>query len=205
MTRLQLGLPEDQRAAAARLYWQAFGGKLGRVMGPTPRALAYLERIIRTDHVIVALRGGQLLGLAGFKTPEGAFADGSWADLRAVYGLFGASWRLALLTALIREVDNERFLIDGICVAEGFRGRGIGQALIQRLCDEAAARGYEALRLEVVDSNPRARALYERMGFRVTRHDRLGLLRFAFGFVSAATMVLELPPAATNGQDAPGA
>lgn len=192
MMVVQLGLPEPHRAAAARLYWQAFGGKLGRVMGPTPRARAYLERIIRTDHVIVALQDGQLLGLAGFKTPVGAFADGSWPDLRAIYGRVGAAWRLALLTTLISEIDNDRFLIDGICVAESARGQGIGQALIEGLCDEARTRGYRALRLEVIDTNLRARALYERMGFRVMKHEKLGLLRHAFGFASAATMVLDL-------------
>ncbi|WP_151718272.1 GNAT family N-acetyltransferase [Gemmobacter serpentinus] len=193
MTVLQPGLPEALRSEAARLYWQAFGGKLGRVMGPDARALAYLERIIRPDHVIVAMHGGRLLGLAGFKSPQGAFADGSWSDLRAIYGWFGAAWRLALLMALMREVDNERFLIDGICVAEGARGRGIGRALIEALCAEARARGYAALRLEVIDSNPRARALYERIGFRVIKQERLGILRYAFGFDAAATMVLDLP------------
>ncbi len=37
---LQTGLPEHLRAEAARLYWQAFGGKLGLVMGPEARAPA---------------------------------------------------------------------------------------------------------------------------------------------------------------------
>ena len=49
--------PAARTSAAPRpqLYWQAFGGKLGRVLGPDARALAFLERVIREDHVIVAL------------------------------------------------------------------------------------------------------------------------------------------------------
>ena len=190
--RLSLGLEDQHRPAAARLYWEAFGGKLGRVMGPDPRALRYLERVIRADHVITATSGGQLLGLAGFKSPEGGFADGGWRDLRAVYGLPGAGWRLALLGAIAREVDNDRFLIDGICVTRAARGHGIGHALIEALCAEGRRRGYPAVRLEVVDSNFRARALYERMGFRTLRHDSLGPLRHAFGFAGATVMVREL-------------
>ena len=93
---LQSGLPEEHRPAAARLYWEAFGGKLGRVMGPEPRALAYLDRVMRSDHVITALAGDQLVGLAGFKTPSGALASGNWRDMRMVYGRMGALWRLAL-------------------------------------------------------------------------------------------------------------
>lgn len=190
--RLTLGIAPEHRAVAARLYWEAFSGKLGRVLGPEPRALAYLERVIRTDHAIGAVEGRQLLGLAGFKSPEGGFADGKWTDLRAVYGLFGGAWRLALLAALGNEVDNRRFLVDGICVGAAARNRGIGSALIEALCDLARYRGYGEVRLEVVDTNTRARALYARRGFRGTAIMRLGLLRHAFGFTCAETMIRRL-------------
>ena len=187
--RLCLGLPPDQRTAAARLYWQAFGEKLGRVMGPEDRALAFLNRVIRDDHVIAALDGDTLLGLIGFKTPQGAFAGGEMADLRAIYGLTGSLWRGALLQMLSREVDSVRFLVDGICVAAEARGCGIGSALIEAICAEARARGYAEVRLDVIDTNPRARALYERHGFIATQTAPMGPLRHVFGFAAATTMV----------------
>jgi ribosomal protein S18 acetylase RimI-like enzyme len=185
---VQLGLPEDLRGQAAALYWQAFGAKLGRVMGPDARALRYLERVIRTDHVIVALEDGALLGLVGFKTPQAAFAGGGLNDMWAVYGL-GAFWRAGVLRLLEREVDNARFLMDGLCVDEAARGRGVGTALLDAIADEARARGYGAVRLDVIDTNPRARALYERQGFVAVKTAGLGVLRHVFGFDSATTMV----------------
>ena len=104
---LRLGLPETLRAEAAALYWQAFGGKLGRVMGPDARALIYLTRVILADQAIVALDGrGQLLGLAGFKTPQGSFAGGTTRELRAVAGRAGMLWRLPLLS--LREISISR-------------------------------------------------------------------------------------------------
>ncbi len=190
---IRLGLPEPLRAEAAALYWQAFGGKLGRVMGPELRALRFLERVIRPDHVLVALaEDGRLLGLAGFKSPEGGFASGEPEDLRALYGRMGALWRVRLIQALEQEVDNDRFLLDGICVAREARGLGIGAALLAAFCAEGRRRGYMAARLDVVDTNGRARALYEREGFRVERIDDIGLLRFAFGFRRAYAMVKAL-------------
>jgi ribosomal protein S18 acetylase RimI-like enzyme len=185
---VQLGLPEVLRMQAAQLYWQAFGQKLGRVMGPDARALRYLHRVIRTDHVIVALDDGHLLGLVGFKTPEAAFAGGGFGDLWAIYGM-GAIWRAGLLHLLERDVDNARFLMDGLCVAEEARGRGVGTALLDAIADEARARGYGAVRLDVIDTNPRARALYERQGFVAVKTAGLGMLRHVFGFESATTMV----------------
>jgi ribosomal protein S18 acetylase RimI-like enzyme len=184
------GLPAGREGEAAALYWQAFGGKLGRVMGPEARARAFLTRAIRPDHCLAALApDGRLLGCAGFKTAAGSFAGGSVADLQAVYGRVGTLWRMVLLRLLERDVERERFLMDGLCVADGARGQGVGQALVRAICVEAAARGYREVRLDVVDTNARARALYERLGFRAVATDRLGALRLVFGFASATTMV----------------
>lgn len=184
-------LPHALRDQAAALYWQAFGPKLGRVLGPEGRALRLLNRMMRNDHAIIAMAGDRLVGLVGYKTPRGAFANGSFADLWSVYGL-GALWRATLLHMLVREVDNERFLLDGLCVAADVRGQGVGTALLEAVAIEAQARGYRAVRLDVVDTNPRARALYAREGFRVVKESRMGVLRHVFGFESSATMVRDV-------------
>ena len=187
---LHHGLPASQRRRAARLYWQAFGGKLDKVMGPEPRALAFLERVMREDHAIAALDDdGRLLGLAGFKTPRGGFAGGTSADMRAVYGTWGGTWRALILRLLQGEVDNDRFLLDGICVEREMRSHGIGTALLAEICAEAIRRGYSAVRLDVIDSNWRARALYERLGFVAVSAHGIGALRHVFGFTAAITMV----------------
>ncbi|HMO72811.1 MAG TPA: GNAT family N-acetyltransferase [Paracoccaceae bacterium] len=188
--RFAHGLPEPLRDAAARLYWQAFGAKLGRVMGPEARALDWLRGAIMTDHAVVAMSdGGALLGLAGFRSPAGAFAATDLGSLSRAYGWPGALWRWLALWCLSREIDNDRFLFDGICVDRGARGRGLGSGLIAAAADVAAARGYRELRLDVIDTNLRARALYERLGFRPAGVQRLGPLRHLFGFDAAVTMV----------------
>ncbi len=187
------GLHTHLRPQAARLYWEAFGGKLGRVLGPDDMAIAFFERVIRPDHCLAALNeAGDLIGIAGFKTNSGSFAGGAWGDLAAIYGAWGGRWRGALLWALNREVDNDRFLVDGICVARGHRSKGVGSLLLAGLYDEAAQRGYRSIRLDVIDANWRARALYEREGFLATRTERLGPLRHLFGFAASTTMVRPL-------------
>ena len=187
------GLPNALRGDAARLYWQAFGGKLGRVLGPERLAFGLLDRVMRGDHAIVAVSdSGALLGLVGFKSPEGAFVGGALTDMIGVYGTFGALWRAGLLWLLERDLDNDRFLMDGICVAATARGQGVGTALLEAICAEGRARGYPSVRLDVIDINPRARALYERQGFVALRTSQIGLLRWVFGFSAATTMVRNL-------------
>lgn len=187
------GLHDELRPQAARLYWEAFGGKLGRVLGPDERALRFFQRVIRGDLCFSAVGdGGELLGIAGYKTRTGSFAGGTWDDLTGVYGRWGGRWRGGVLWTLGREVDNDRFLIDGICVAKAHRGKGVGSLLLAALYREAAERGYASVRLDVIQDNFRARALYERQGFRPTKTEELGLLRFLFGFASSTTMVRPL-------------
>lgn len=190
---IRQGLPAHLLEEAAVLYWQAFGGKLGQVMGPDARARRYLRRVIRTDHAYVALDdAGTLLGIAGFKTPQGSFAGGDLSDMRAIYGLFGMLWRAPLLALLSREIDNDRFLLDGLCVAAKARNLGVGTALMAAIEYEAQKRGYAYVRLDVIDTNWRAQALYRRLGYVPIKTERLGLLRHVFGFGSAITMVKPL-------------
>jgi ribosomal protein S18 acetylase RimI-like enzyme len=163
------------------------------VLGPNRRALAFLENVIRADHVLIATaQDGSLLGLAGFKTPKGSFAMGNPQALRQFYGPWGGLWRKVLLGLLSSEVDNDNFLIDGICVAPQARGQGIGTALLHALCDQAQARGYSGVRLDVIATNTRAQRLYRREGFVQTQQHDIGLLRFVFGFASSVTMVRQL-------------
>lgn len=183
------GFTDAERPVLAGLYWQAFGAKLGRVMGPQARALRFIERVMQPDHALVAREGATVLGVAGFKTAQGAFVGGDFTDLRAVYGGVGALWRAAALSLLERDVETRRLLMDGICVADAARGRGIGTRLLHAIFDEARSRGCPAVRLDVIDSNPRARALYEREGFQPVGEDHLGPLRWLFGFRSATKMV----------------
>jgi ribosomal protein S18 acetylase RimI-like enzyme len=187
------GLPDPLRNAAVDLYWQAFGSKLGKVMGPDASARAFIGRVLRGTHAFTALdEQGLLLGMAGFKTYEGSFAGGEVADIRAVYGALGAAWRLPLLWMLNDDAPSQHFLLDGICVAPSARGLGVGSALMAAIETEARRRGYAAVQLDVVDSNLRAKELYHRLGYRVEKVQSIGLLRFVYGFRSTTTMVKQL-------------
>ncbi len=102
MVTIRRGLSPDQIAPAARLYWEAFGGKLGTVMGPEPRALRFVALAMQPDHCFSATGpDGRLLGIAGFKSPFGAFVGGHSRDLRAAYGVLGAVWRSAALVDIV--------------------------------------------------------------------------------------------------------
>lgn len=190
--RLTLGLPDALRPEAAALYWQAFGGKLGRVLGPDRLALAYVERVMRGDQCLIATEAGRLVGLVGFKADTGSFAGGTAVDMRRIYGPFGGAWRSGVMQLMGGDPDTGKFLIDGLCVRPEARGRGVGSALIDAICTEGRSRGHAAIGLDVVDTNPRARALYERHGFVAASSTGIGPLRLVFGYRCAYRMLRPL-------------
>ncbi|MGZ2258955.1 GNAT family N-acetyltransferase [Roseobacter sp. A03A-229] len=190
---ISTGFQTDERPTVAALYWEAFGNKLGRSLGPRPRALQFLEAVLDPEFALVARDGdGRVLGIAGFKTEDGALVGGDLPDLQRVYGPIGGLWRGLVLSTIERDVAPDILLMDGICVQADARGLGIGSALLDAMKAEATRLGKRALRLDVIDSNPRARALYERAGFIAAGVDHTGPLEFLFRFKSATQMLWQV-------------
>ena len=104
---------------------------------------------------------------------EAAFTDDRW--LGRVHS--GSSTWLAVLADLpVGTVTSFRFpeqgedetCLVGMWVAGHARGTGVADALVTTVLDDARSRGLARVTLDVADGNGRARAFYERMGFRPT-------------------------------------
>ena len=91
----------------------------------------------------------------------------------------GVLW---LLSALERDLAPGVLLMDGIFVADAAtRPRDRDATFVGDQGRGAGAGGVSVVRLDVIDSNPRARALYEREGFCGWQADRA----WAFGALSS--------------------
>ena len=187
------GFESDQKAQVTRLFWDAFKQKLSFALKPEEKAFEFLELVIDADHAISAVNfNGDVIGVAGFKTDMGAFVGGGIKELCQVYGPFGGIWRAGVLLLLDRSKEKVTLLMDGLFVSDKARGLGVGSALLNAIKKEASKRGYSRVRLDVIDSNPRARALYEREGFVAEDTSDFGPLRYFFGFQEVTTMFYEV-------------
>lgn len=190
---ISIGFEAHERDRIAALFWQAFGSKLHIVLGPPDKALVFLAAQVDPDFALVArTNDGRPVGLAGFKTRDGALVGGELADLVSVYGWLSTLWRAPLLALIERDLDSGVLLMDGISVDATMQGQGVGTALLNAIKAEARRRGATAIRLDVIDTNPRARALYARQGFEATGTEQLGPLRWIFGFRSSTKMICRL-------------
>lgn len=190
---LREGFADGERAQVATMYWSAFGEKLGAVLRPTEKALALLAHCLDPARAIAARSAdGHLLGIAGYETERGSFTSIDLRALTRVYGPVGGTWRGLLLSVLERPPEPGTLLMDGIVVTRGARGGGVGTLLLGAIKAKARSLGFRRVRLDVVDTNLRARALYEREGFVATRTARLGPLRHVFRFSEATTMTADI-------------
>lgn len=189
------GFTESQRGTAARLFWEAFRDKLLPVMKPEENALKFLARVADPSHAIGAVApDGTLVGIAGFKTKAGSFIGGELQDLQAVYGTLGGVWRGLAVSVLERPTRRGTLTMDGIMVDARARGQGVGTALLSAIKKKAVALECTEVRLDVIDTNPRARALYEREGFVAAETTDIGPLRHFFGFRKSTMMTFNCEP-----------
>lgn len=194
---IRRGVPEGSETRVAALYWEAFGRKLGAALNPPDKARAFLAAHLHHDRGVVALVDGEVAGVAGYQLDERGLTGGSAGDVLATYGTLRGLPRLPLLLLMERRPADGELVMDGIAVAAEHRGKGIGSLLLREIAAVAAEHSCRRVRLDVIDVNPRARALYERHGFVAVRTEKTPYLRGLMGFGAVTTMHRPVTPAAS--------
>ncbi|MDZ8274826.1 GNAT family N-acetyltransferase [Microbacterium aquimaris] len=186
---VRAGFDESDRARVGDLYWAAFGEKLHRAFRTHALARQIVTASLRSDRTVVATADGEVQGVMGFHARGAGAVDITWRLLRAHLSTAGAARALLVLAPLDRRERPGVLVLDGISVAAEARGHGIGSALLGRARTLAHDHDCRWVELSVIDQNPRARALYERLGFRAVHTERLGgWARRIYGFSAATTM-----------------
>lgn len=191
-------LSEDQKKQVARMYYNAFVPKfttLWMFSANVEEAEKVLERSIEYNSGFYAIdENDDVLGFVGVENGEQYFTSLSYRAFRAAYSVFGSLWRSAAyrIYRMFHGGNGRKVLhIDPIVVSEKATGRGIGSKLLDVVLSEAKKIGLPKVILEVVDTNQKAKKLYERLGFRVYKTENLGVLTESAGFSKVYCM--ELP------------
>lgn len=190
---IRRGIPESCRKQAAKLYYAAFERKLSFALRPSG-AEVFVDDI-DLEMALAALLNNRLIGLAGFQQGDRTFFNVRFVTLARTVGWLKAAVRFGALALLDRSARRGELVMDGIVVDEAARGRGVGSALFDALFELAREQNCETIRLDVVDTNPRARQLYLRLGFEVEREEHAPYLKKLMGFSGAAVMIKRLDPA----------
>ena len=177
----------------ATLYESAFGQKLRVAIPNADHRRQLFEQSFNSEFCLSAYRGEDLLGIAGLQTPHGALASDinlSW--IFKTLGIIRGLKALTILALFDRKPKLGQLVMDGIAVDASCRGQGIGTLLLKGVLQYGLENGYEQVRLDVIDTNPKAKKLYLRMGFKELGTYRSKFFEKLVGFSAATTMVYDL-------------
>ena len=193
---IERGLPEHLRDAGVVLFDEAFGDKMRMAIGDRDKRLAFMARVYVADHIVVALRDGELLGMIGLSSGAGHYRGGlmdiPWdpRPFRDLLGLPGSIRAVLSLRPSQHKPEIDELYVDGVAVASEARGLGVGTKLLDEALVIARESGMHWLRLDVIDTNPRAQALYERLGYEVTKVQSFRYMQRIIGFGGMISMEL---------------
>ncbi|MGW5879091.1 GNAT family N-acetyltransferase [Nocardiopsis terrae] len=185
---IRTGFGEDERARVGGLYWEAFRRKLKPAFTDDGAGREFVTAAMRPDRVITARSEGTVIGVCGLRHGgRGAF-DPAWPATGKRLGPWAAARALLALGFLEHRAEKGVLVLDGICVSPEHRGLGIGSLLLEAVDAYAPRHGLHTVELSVVDTNPRAEALYRRVGFEPVDAGALGLLSGLYGFGAYTTL-----------------
>ncbi|MHA1674180.1 MAG: GNAT family N-acetyltransferase, partial [Promethearchaeota archaeon] len=111
-----------------------------------------------------------------------------WDVLKKEFGFWGALGRSLVQKLSLEELKKDEVYIGAIAVSDAFRSRGIGTQLLTAVEKYALENGFNFVTLEVINTNPRAHALYESFGFKNIKERKFGFITKRAGFTGAFKM-----------------
>jgi ribosomal protein S18 acetylase RimI-like enzyme len=190
---LQWGIPQGQYRRAARIIYDAFEHKFRYILGPRDKAIAFLATQMKEKFALVALKEGKIIGIAGARTSEGDLVDIKLIPWLRTYHIRTLRSLIVGLPFFLEQKHKGVLELSNLSVTEEARGHGVGSRIVKEFIRCAKSKGFHMVLLEVVDENVRARALYERLGFKTVKHEKVPRpWSFLLGFTGASQMVYPL-------------
>ena len=191
---LRFGVPENQHIKIANIIYDAFGSKFNKFYSNKNKVIKFISKSLRNDRTVIALKNGKTVGFAGLEHNKKSFID---PDLKETYHIFGLATPVAIIVTELLVLANKtkptELHLETLAVSVNERGKGVGSKLMQFVLNYARSKGFSRIILEVVETNARARHLYERFGFEEVKVQKIPYpFSFLMGFRSFTQMVCKL-------------
>jgi ribosomal protein S18 acetylase RimI-like enzyme len=164
---IQFGIPEKHRHQAASICYDGLVSQMGFLLGSRQKVITLIAHSLNIERGLAAQTQGQLVGLVGLKYENLPFSQFERShcirELGFLRGLL--AFRAFNNIAFAKPLPDE-MCIDVLVVDASMRGKGIGSLLMQSAFEIALKNQCTAVIVDVASTNPNARRLYERLGFK---------------------------------------
>ncbi|MHA1520778.1 MAG: GNAT family N-acetyltransferase [Promethearchaeota archaeon] len=184
-------LSEPQKDAILEIIYEAFEKKITNlelIPESKEQGLRIFKESANFEQCIIAFSQSTVVGGVGMSFRDRRFYKFRWKVLRKEFGTWGALWRSVIQAFSLGKLKDDEIYIGVIAVSKLYRGKGIGTQLLKAVEDYAREKGFKFITLEVINTNPRAHALYERFGFENIKERKFGAITKRAGFTSSFKM-----------------
>lgn len=131
-----------------------------------------LQHLIAVEETRFSAEYGLLIEADGQIAGVGFAYPGKWMTqltantlqaMKAIGALYEVDEAAQLLSS--KEANSDEYYIDNLAVFEGYRGKGYSRTLIEAFEKRAVEEGYLKIAILADVNNPKAKAIYEKMGY----------------------------------------
>ena len=177
------GLQPEHREALIQLFCGTFPEIIVPVFGSAERCALLLEGSLGEDRILTAISDTQLVGFACLNYSGRQLLSVTRMSIFRV---------MAMGIILFKRPKPDVLHLDTLAVHVDARGQGIGTQLLRAVEALAQSEGKRLVTLEVEDINPQAKKLYESLGFREGKFEKMPWpWRVAFPFSGSYQMSKE--------------
>lgn len=185
-------ISQNQLNQAVDIYYFAFQRKIRALIKLTEKALAIYKKALNPDRGLFALSNHSVVGVTGLHYDNKNFMEIKYKYIREHFNPIQSYFIYFINKIMSPKLEPGVLRIDSIAVAENARGQGIGSLLIKKVFEFAKEKGFKKIVLEVVDTNPKAKKLYERLGFKEKKIVKYYFTKRVAGFSSESIMIFNM-------------
>ena len=172
----------EDREAIASIIKDGFWGKMGNYFRNVnnDESINILEQAITFDKGFYYKENGIVLGVALLATRNTPYMNFN-RRLGKRLGLWNG-FLLQLGFGTLKPKLEDGLKLEMLAVSPEARGKGVGTKMLDHLSQLALHEGFKRITLEVIDSNEKAKDLYEREGYKDKKYINTALFTRGMGF-----------------------
>jgi ribosomal protein S18 acetylase RimI-like enzyme len=136
-------------------------------MGPRNLAVPFFATQLVPRFALLATLKKTLVGMAGAKSSSGELLSIRFLPWIRTYRHRALRSFIIGAPFYFEVRDSNVLTLSSLSVSPPLRGKGIGTAMVNEFLRVGKKKGFRAVHLEVINTNVRAKDLYERLGFEV--------------------------------------
>jgi ribosomal protein S18 acetylase RimI-like enzyme len=162
-------------------------------LGPRHKGIAFIAASLQSEFGLVAFHQGKFVGVAGAKTDKGELFQVRFITWIRTYHIHALQSFFIGFPFWYERHEPGVLTLASLSIKEPFRGLGIGTKIVKEFIRYGSAEGFRTLKVEVINSNLRAKALYERLGFKKRKYTSIPRpWSFFLGFTGVYELVYSL-------------